>query len=191
MQKSRRHRVGNNLFHISKSCKLLGKQQHLTSNWVRTSESSRTGPDAAAPPLAEQSQSRERESSIISNPRWLMRATFCVGARTLAGNTVPPEVSTKQTLRESGWSTTGPINQRAINWSTQPLVSATTAVNQVNRLQQQIVENQVSTWPTRYLVLGGFTPGTPVSTPFFQKIRKEHTKEKIKRDKRKDSKRQN
>merc|ERR550534_3036351 len=78
----------------------------------------------------------------------------------------------------------GVINQRAINWSTQPLVSATTAVNQVNRLQQQIVENQVSTWPTRYLVLGGFTPGTPVSTPFFQKIRKEHTKEKIKRDKR-------
>jgi len=66
MQKSRRHRVGNNLFHISKSCKLLGKQQHTSSNWVRTSESSRTGPDAAAPPLA---QSQSRESRQSSHPR--------------------------------------------------------------------------------------------------------------------------
>jgi len=48
VQKSRRHRrrVTHNLFHISKSCKLLGEQQHFTSNWVRISESSRTGPDA-------------------------------------------------------------------------------------------------------------------------------------------------
>jgi len=49
---------------FQKSCKLLGEQQHFKQLGARTSESSRTGPDAAAPPLA-QSQSRER---VVNHP---------------------------------------------------------------------------------------------------------------------------
>jgi len=62
---------------------------------------------------------------------------------------------------------TGPINQSTpgINWSSR---RSHDSLNQ-DRQQQQVVENQVSNWPTRYVVLGGFTPGTPVSTPFFLK----------------------
>jgi len=40
------------------------------------------------------------------------------------------------------------------------------------------VENQVST-ASRYVVLGGFTPGTPVSTPL--EIKREKKEKRIKR----------
>lgn len=129
----------------------------------------------------------ERESSIIQSK--MTDEQLFVGARTMAGNS-PPEVSTKQTLRESGDQ---PLVRSTRGRSTGQLSRSylRRLVNQVNRLQQQIVENQISTWPTRYLVLGGFTPGTPVSTPFSKRFEKNTQKKRQKEIKRKDSKRQN
>merc|ERR1711974_590961 len=80
---------------------------------------------------------------------------------------------------------------RRSDWSDQPESTGSSRINWFNcrrltaqppgnRQQQQVVENQVSNWPTRYMVLGGFTPGTPVSTSFFLKREKKRSK-KIKR----------
>jgi len=50
------------------------------------------------------------------------------------------------------------------------------------------VENQVST-ASRYVVLGGFTPGTPVSTPLEIKREKKEKRIKRKESKKKEKKR--
>lgn len=175
--------AGNTIFSIF---------QNHANFWGNSNTSQATGcayrrapvPGPMHPPLA-QSQSRESQSSIIQSK--MTDEQLFVGARTMAGNS-PPEVSTKQTLRESGDQ---PLVRSTRGRSTGQLSRSylRRLVNQVNRLQQQIVENQISTWPTRYLVLGGFTPGTPVSTPFSKRFEKNTQKKRQKEIKRKDSKR--
>jgi hypothetical protein len=88
----------------------------------------------------------------------------------------------KQTLRLSIAS-----DEKVWDWSDQPGSTGSSRINWFNcrrltaqppgnRQQQQVVENQVSNWPTRYMVLGGFTPGTPVSTSFFLKEKRKELK---------------
>jgi len=86
----------------------------------------------------------------------------------------------------------GPTPWPTVHWSDQPVDRAgitplwssqchspTVDSSQPGyRHQQQVVENQVSNWPTRYMVLGGFTPGTPVSTPLFFKNREKGLKKR-------------
>jgi len=78
-------------------------------------------------------------------------------------------------------------DEKVWDWSDQPGSTGSSRINWFNcrrltaqppgnRQQQQVVENQVSNWPTRYMVLGGFTPGTPVSTSFFLKEKRKELK---------------
>merc|ERR1712105_517513 len=107
-----------------------------------------------------------------------------VGAREHWQETVPPEGSTKQTLRESGdqplvRSTRGRSTGQLSRSYLRRLRSTRSTDYSSRLLRTRYRLGQLDTW--FWVVLLRVLRFPPL---FFQKIRKEHEREKIKRDKR-------